>query len=462
MKEVIKDTAAAEANPIKRSWLPERFYRPWAVSVLRVVIGAVFIISGLSKAVDPWGFIFKIEDYFAAWSITQPRTITLVLAIALSVYEFALGFLLLTGCLKRVAPWLLMLMMAFMLPLTAYIWIANPVDDCGCFGEMWKLSNAATFWKNVVIVAALIYLCRFNSRLRRGVYRPAIQWIVVVVLLVYTLMVSLYGYNVQPMIDFRPYPVGTDLYAMLNGEDADALDDVVMVYERDGVEREFSIDELPDSTWTFVRRAQQNLPADGDDGFTIYDVDGDDVTEFTLSDEGDMLLLVIPEFNRVDIANTYSINEMEKAVERAGGSMIALIAATPDGIEDWVDMSMAGYPCYIAEDTALKQLARGGMSMVSLRDGVIQWKRTLSAFDFRTIDALGNGTMSIDDIRIDDRHYFNIITIVAVTLLLIIALSQEFIVRLLPKKQKKQLPLQSETAPDSQCDDAGADSTENG
>lgn len=432
------------AKPRRKGLLPDRFYCPYAVMALRIIVGALFVVSGISKAVDPWGFIFKIEDYLAVWNITEPRTITLVVAIGLSVYEFVFGFLLMTGCFKRMAPWMLMLSMAFMLPLTAYIWIANPVDDCGCFGEMWKISNAATFWKNVAIVLALVYLVRFNAKLRRGVYRPAIQWAVVVILLFYTIIVSLYGYNVQPMIDFRPYPVGTDLYATLNGDSADDADEqILMVYERDDEEYEFSIDELPDSTWTFVRRVDM-APAHDGGGFTIYDVDNDDVTDIAIDEEGEMLLLVIPESNRVDIAYTYAINEMNKAINRTGGSMIALLAASPEGIERWIDMSMADYPCYIVEDTSLKQLARGCMSMVYLKDGVIEWKRALSAFDFSTVDALGSGAMSVGDIDIDDRNNFYVITVIAAAILLIIAITQEFILRLLPKKQKKQLTLQSE------------------
>lgn len=435
-----------ETQPMRRiNLIPDRFYCPYAVMALRIITGALFVISGFSKAVDPWGFIFKIEDYLAVWGMMEPRTVILVVAIALSVYEFVFGFLLMTGCFKRMAPWLLMLSMSFMLPLTAYIWIAEPVDDCGCFGEMWKISNAATFWKNVAIVLALAYLCRFNRRLRRGIYRPAIQWIVVLVLLLYTIIVSLYGYNIQPMVDFRPYPVGTNLYNVLNGSNSEGDgDDITMVYMRDGVEREFTIDSLPDSTWTFVRRVDGQPHTGGDSGFSIYDTDNEDVTEYAVDDAGEMLILVIPESNRVDIAYTYAINEMNKAITRNGGSMIALLAATPDVVERWIDMSMADYPCYIAEDTSLKQLARGSMSMIYINDGVIIWKRALSAFDFSTVDSLGNGDLSIGSIVIDDSRNFRMITLAAAVILLIIALTQEFILRLLPEKQKKQLTLQSE------------------
>lgn len=421
-----------------------KLYSPYMVIVLRIIIGALFVVSGFSKAVDPWGFIFKIEDYFAAWGMTEPRTITLVISMALSTYELVTGFMLMTGCFKRLSPWLLMLSMVFMLPLTAYIWIANPVDDCGCFGEMFKLSNAATFFKNVVIVAALVYLCKYNARVQRGVYRPAVQWLVLVVVMLYSIVIGLYGYNIQPMVDFRSYPVGSDLYSMLNSENEDGISQFKLVYEKDGMEETFTVDNLPDSTWTFVRREDPVDDTMNDKAFSIYDVDGDDVTDFVISDEGEQLLLVIPEANRVDISGTYAINELDKAISKEGGSMIALIASTPEGIVKWIDISMADYPCYIAEDTYLKQLVRGHMSLVYLKDGVIEWKRILAAFDFSTIDALSNGELTIDDIEIDDKGNFNLITILTIGFLVVIALFQEFILRLMPKKQKKQLTLQSE------------------
>lgn len=436
----------------KFNFLPEKFYNPYAVLSLRVIVGLLFILSGFAKAIDPWGFIFKIEDYLTAWGMAEPRTITLVIAIAISTYEFVLGFMILTGCLKRWAPRLLMLSMIFMLPLTANIWISQPIDDCGCFGELWKISNGATFWKNVIITIALRYLCKFNTRNRRGIYRPAIQWIVVTVVLLYSIIISLYGYNFQPMLDFRPYPVGTNLYSALTGDAINDNDDIKMVYQREGKEQEFSIDNLPDSTWTFVRRLDREVEKDSDFGFSILDVDYDDVTDIAINNEGEMLILVIPESDRVDIAYTYATNEMNKAINRSGGSMIALLAADSEVIERWRDVSMAQYPCYIVEDTALKQLSRGGMSMIYLRDGIIEWKRALSAFDFSTIDALGNNTLSISEIEINDRHNFYVITVIALAILLIIALTQEFILRLLPKRQKKQLNLQSENQDDTNLD----------
>lgn len=71
---------------------------------LRLIVGGTFAFSGLVKAIDPWGFIFKIEEYLAVWHLTEPRSVVLMVAMLLSGYEFVLGSLLLMGCYKRTAP----------------------------------------------------------------------------------------------------------------------------------------------------------------------------------------------------------------------------------------------------------------------------------------------------------------------------------------------------------------------
>ena len=166
---------------VRSGWVARVTRSRWFATVvwtLRVLIGSLFVMSGLVKGIDLWGFIFKIEDYLAVWGFTEPRSLVLMGALLISGYEFVFGFMLATGCYKRVAVWALTAMMAVMLPLSAYIAIANPVSDCGCFGDFWIISNTWTFIKNILISAALIFLLIFNRRLRVGMYQPAIQWIV--------------------------------------------------------------------------------------------------------------------------------------------------------------------------------------------------------------------------------------------------------------------------------------------
>ncbi|MDE5635129.1 MAG: DoxX family membrane protein, partial [Muribaculaceae bacterium] len=89
---------------------------------MRVIVGAVFIMSGITKLIDLWGTVFKIEEYVAVWGIDVPRTVIMMGGLALSTFEFSAGLLLLAGGYRRVGTWGLMACMSFMLPLTLYIW----------------------------------------------------------------------------------------------------------------------------------------------------------------------------------------------------------------------------------------------------------------------------------------------------------------------------------------------------
>lgn len=347
-----------------------------AVWIARIVIGALFVISGFAKADDLYGFIYKIEEYLEVWGWSQPRSLVLVAAMSLSAMEFLLGAMLALGCYKRTCVWLLLAMMAFMLPLSGYIYFADPVADCGCFGDFWIISNGATFLKNIAITAALVFLAMYNSRVD-GLFGSYVQWLVATVCAVYILVIGSIGYMVQPLVDFRSFPTGSSLVQHDGGGDEAEFE---FIYEKDGEERTFAVDNLPDSTWTFVDRRQISGKISEKTDFVVLDGD-DNVTDDVISAEGEQLLIIIPDYSRADVSCTYAINEMSDYIASRGGSVVCLLAADSAQTEEWRDLSMADYPVLYAEPTVLKELARGVMAAVYLRDGVIVWKRTLSSID---------------------------------------------------------------------------------
>lgn len=344
------------------------------VWTLRIIVGATFILSGVVKAIDLWGFIYKIEQYLNVWGISQTHTLILFVATSISFAEFILGALLLTGSYKRSSAWLLLCTMLFMLPLSIYIAIANPVTDCGCFGEFITISNTATLIKNIILTLALIYLSVFNNRVL-GLYSRYIQWIQTVILLVYISVIGYEGYSIQPLIDFRPYKIGTAIY---NSEEEDP-NKYNFIYEKDGIQKVFNIDNLPDSTWTFIDRTNDN-----DEqlytGFSVFN-NGEDVTSEVFSHEGNVTILAIPNINDINIAYTYLINEISRFAIAHDDKFIGFIATDSIGIEKWKDISLATYPIYSVEDTALKEIVRGQMSLIGIKDGIIKWKRTIYSID---------------------------------------------------------------------------------
>lgn len=407
-------------------------YRRWIVWALRILVGATFVMSGLVKSIDVWGFVYKLSEYFTTWNIPQPNSLYLIMAIMVASAEFILGALLMLGCMKRVSAWLLTAMMAFMLPLTLYIWIASPVADCGCFGDFWVISNGATFFKNVLLTVALIYLSVYNRKVG-GVFRPYVQWLVIIGLFIYIIAVALIGYIIQPLADFRPYPVGSELVSGAEDSDDAAIE---FVYEKDGRRETFSEDNLPDSTWTFVERVEPEKQS-AEKSIAIYDEDVD-VTEDVISTDEPQIVVLLPDMDRTNVSFTYVVNELQRAVDRRGGSLIEIAGATDDELNQWRDLSMATYPIYSADPLSIKEIARGDMSAVYLEGGKIKWKRSLSSIDTEALNELPRGTDAIDYLYFDGTRYLRVLSLLLVGWLAVTFLLDRLVASLRIRRFRKR------------------------
>lgn len=344
------------------------------------------MVSGVAKMIDPIGTLTKVEAYLAAWSQEVPRGVTLVGGCGLALLEFVTGFLLLTGSLRRTSAAVAAAIMMFMLALSGYIALENPVSDCGCFGDLWVISNGATFAKNVVLTAPAVYLLRRNQRVG-GMFALWSQWLQVAVAVAYMFTVGIIGYHEQPLIDFRPYPVGEPLVDTEGAE-------VRYVYRSAaGETREFADDELPDESegWEFVE-AREVSPASGKT-FAIFDREsGDDVTDAVIGQTGEQMLLLMPEPGDATAAGSFTANELNALMtERYGeGAFIGVTDAKPVEVERAMDLMMTEYPVYYADPKAIKTVARGQMAIVCLRNDTVMWKRTLTSINLDLIGAEGD------------------------------------------------------------------------
>lgn len=363
--------------------------------LMRITVGGVFIFSGFTKGVDPWGTYYKITDYLNAMGLEGWAGTALFLAVAIAALEFMLGVALAVGAYRRSAPWLALLVMLVMTPLTLWLAVTGAVPDCGCFGDALHMSNWATFGKNILLILGIIYLLFFNTTVR-GVYGPAVQWMVMALSFAFVMAVAYFGYFTQPLIDYRPYPIGTRLVNTTPISDSDeGEDDFIFIYSRDGKEQEFTIDSLPDEEdgWEYVTRYHARRPrgkvimqtGNNEDGIAILDSEGNDVTIDVLADSRNTLLLLFPDLASVGVVNSFALNELNDAAQVTDVDVIGLTPATAEQIEQWQDISMASYPIYNIDDSELKMIARGNPAVVYLEDGVISWKRTLGSLDSVTM-----------------------------------------------------------------------------
>lgn len=348
------------------------------VNACRFLLGMVFIFSGFVKAVDPMGSMYKIQDYLAAWDMSAwfPDIFPLLAGMLLSMVEFCLGVYLFFGIRKRLASVVALLMMLMLTPLTLYLAVANPVADCGCFGDAVVLTNWQTFGKNVVLLAAAIVVFIGYGKVR-SFLSEKMQWALSLYSFLFILGIMVYCLYALPILDFRPYRIGNNIEAeMTVPEDAEpSVYKSVFTLEKDGQQREFTLDDYPDSTWTFVK-AENVLVKRGYEpaikDFSMQDAEsGDDITYEVLADTTYTFLLVARRVESAEDSNIDRINELYEYCLGHGYGFYALTSSPKTDIEEWRDRTGAEYPFCQMDDIVLKTMIRSNPGLMLLRQGTV-------------------------------------------------------------------------------------------
>ncbi|MBQ7687112.1 MAG: DoxX family protein [Bacteroidaceae bacterium] len=345
------------------------------VNICRFLLAATFLFSGFVKANDPLGMVYKLEDYFSAWGITGvPELFTLLMAMGIALFEFVLGVYLFFGMRRKWVSRITLVFMAMMTLLTVYIAIANPVSDCGCFGDAIILTNVQTLLKNIVLLGAAIVVFRWY-RLQPHLINTSVYWIVSTLFTLGLLAYMMYCIYALPVIDFRPYKVGTDLRTMVEvPEDQRPQFEVTIIYEKDGKTLELSIDDDdPDSTWTYVETRRKQISGASQHIINDFYIEyGDEeVTGDILAYEGSTLLLCAPDLQTADESIMDKINDLYDYAQANDIMYYCLTASDEATRSRWADYTGAEYLCLTADDRTLKTMVRSNPGLILLHDGRI-------------------------------------------------------------------------------------------
>ncbi len=349
--------------------------------VARVMVGVVLMLSGFAKAIDPQGTLYKLQEYAEAigWGTAFGDTLLTVAAIVLAATEWILGIALLMGVRRRLTTTVTMALMAVMTIISLWLWIANPVSDCGCFGDAVKLSNGKTALKNIVLLAAAVFLWRYHNSLT-PLCSVTVRKLAMHLSVLYVLGIATWGVYRLPLIDFRPFHVGADIQRQMEipkGEEAPQFE-TTFILEKDGVQREFTLDNYPDSTWIFVdsqtRKVKDGyVPPIHDFSVTLTDTQ-EDITQQLLTHTGNTVLLIAYNLDEAQQSDYGEYNHMYDAARRQGIPFYCLTASTQEQIERWQQQTAAEYPFAITDETTLKTMVRSNPGLMLIRDGVIQAK----------------------------------------------------------------------------------------
>ena len=349
-----------------------------AVNICRFILAVTFIFSGYVKAIDPLGTLYKLKDYAAAMALNDilPDWALVIVAIALGALEFSLGVFMLFAVRRHMVSKLTLALMSVMTALTVWIYIADPVKDCGCFGDALKLTNGETLLKNIVLIACATLVAWRPVDMARFISRTN-QWIVRYYTITYIVVTSVYCLYTLPIFDFRPYRVGTNIkQGMEIPEGAEQPEfESTFILRKNGVTREFTLDNSPDSTWEYVdtktvQTKKGYEPPIHDFAITTNDT-GEDITEQVLTKKGYTFLLVSPRLAVADDSNFGDIDQIYEYAEENGVDFFCLTASTNEDIERWRELTGAEYTFCNADETTLKTMIRSNPGLILLKDGTI-------------------------------------------------------------------------------------------
>ena len=349
-----------------------------AVNICRFILAVTFIFSGYVKAIDPLGTLYKLKDYAAAMALNDilPDWALVIVAIALGALEFSLGVFMLFAVRRHMVSKLTLALMSVMTALTVWIYIADPVKDCGCFGDALKLTNGETLLKNIVLIACATLVAWRPVDMARFISRTN-QWIVRYYTITYIVVTSVYCLYTLPIFDFRPYRVGTNIkHGMEIPEGAEQPEfESTFILRKNGVTREFTLDNYPDSTWEYVdtktvQTKKGYEPPIHDFAITTNDP-GEDITEQVLTKKGYTFLLVSPRLAVADDSNFGDIDQIYEYAEENGVDFFCLTASTNEDIERWRELTGAEYTFCNADETTLKTMIRSNPGLILLKDGTI-------------------------------------------------------------------------------------------
>lgn len=342
----------------------------------RLLFGATFLFSGFVKAVDPLGTAYKVTDYFEAFGVPTFDVLSIALAFLLITIEFCIGFAQFFNVKLKESSYVAALFMLVMTPLTLYLALENPVSDCGCFGDAIVLTNWETFYKNVVLCLLLLVVF-ITQRVNRPWLSEWGSWLFLAIAMLFSLGICTYGYTHLPFIDFRPYKVGNNITEGMQIPDDAPLDEykTTFVYAKDGVEKEFSLENYPaeDSTWTFVRQnsvliKQGYVPPIHD--FSIV-TDQGDITDIVLETPGYTFLVVSHKLEKANLNAVPQVVQIISWAKNKGIPCYWLTSSYQEQVDDFKQKYNISIPFGATDDITLKTIVRANPGLVLLNQGTV-------------------------------------------------------------------------------------------
>jgi uncharacterized membrane protein YphA (DoxX/SURF4 family) len=371
------------------------------LNTARLLVGILFIFSGLIKANDPLGLSYKMQEFFEIWGMSSLDTWTLGFSIIMIVFEILAGVAVILGWRMRLFAWLLLLLIIFFTFLTGYAAISGKIRECGCFGNCIPLQAMGSFLKDLMLLLLISILFIFRKEINTRISVGACQ-LILALTLIFSFSLQWYVLRYLPIVDCLPFKKGANIFEKMKPPLNAIPDSTVInfVYEKNHKTIEFPADKMPtdlDSTYIFIKRYDKlirkgNSEPDIKD-FSLISQSGNDTTTQILDRPGYQLMLISRSFPEV---NPFWSESFAVLYSLAKSKNVPVIVVTSNRTEadQWLkanDLNSVdrqadgpstdsatganqvdnGIPVFGCDATAVKTAARADPTLYLLKKGAI-------------------------------------------------------------------------------------------
>jgi len=362
------------------------------LQVSRIIVGVLFIFSGLIKANDPAGLSYKMQEFFEVWGLHGFNDYTLTFSILMIAFEIIAGVAVLVGWEFSLFSWLLLLLIIFFTFLTGYALLSGNIRECGCFGDCIKLTAGESFVKDLVLLALILVLFAKRKTIK-PLFANRISMLFLLASTIFAFGLQFYVLTYLPVVDCLPYKVGNNIPEKMKIPAGSLPDSTVInyVYKKGGADVEFDADHFPadfnDSLYQFVKRydkvVRQGNAQPPIKDFVIIAPSGTDTTMAILQQSGEQFIVFSKILPKGAKDWTWS-DDMKKIHAAAKEKKIPLIWVSADAentAKGLVVLNMSDIPVMRGDLVAIKTAARVDPTIYLIKDGTIQGKWSYAGFN---------------------------------------------------------------------------------
>ncbi len=367
--------------------------------VCRILVGQLFIFSGLIKANDPLGFSYKLEEYFEVFHVTFLSPMAVSMAIFLCALEMLFGFALLIGAYGKKVAWGLSLLIIFFSFLTFYSAFFKVVQTCGCFGDAIVLTPWQSFSKDLILLLLIVWIFIQRDHIKPLFTNAKLERRTIIAATIVSFGIGFYTYNFLPVMDFLPYKIGANILDEMKTPVGAVPDEYQINYHlvnkknkavKDMTDKEYIASGIwKDSTWAIVGTPESKLIKKGFSpkiqDLKINDAQGNDYTSELLSNPFYNVIIVAYDLDHVSVPATERLNALAITLTDNYNIRTVLLTSTaPHTAEEFAKSHKLVPEVFYADGVPLKSMVRSNPGVLLMKNGVIiaKWHyHTVPSFD---------------------------------------------------------------------------------